>query len=53
MPGSHVRRAQLIQLQIKELEFLPWACIALIEKRVCGQKQGWAVARDIGFSLTF
>lgn len=29
MPGSLVRRAQLIQLKIKKLEFLAWACIAL------------------------
>lgn len=27
MPGSLVRRAQLIQLKIKKLEFLAWACI--------------------------
>lgn len=52
MPGSFVRRAQLIQLKIKKLEFLAWACIALhAEERACDQKQGWAGAKNTDFSF--
>lgn len=52
MPGSLVRRVQRIQLKIKKLEFLAWACIALhAEERACDQRQGWARAKDTGFSF--
>lgn len=51
-PGSLVRRVQLIQLKIKKLEFLAWACIALhTEERACDHKQGVAGAKDTDFSF--